>query len=87
MKTMFVSYSCPRTDCKINVSLSDLHGPSVVSSILLYYTSLPLWTYTYFTKASILSKAPFYSRCTRRGHPCPVPKYIKTATLGLRNCF
>ena len=31
---MFVSYSCPRFDCKLNASLVDLHGPSFVSSIL-----------------------------------------------------
>ena len=31
---MFVSYAYPRFDCKINVSLFDLDGPSVVSSIL-----------------------------------------------------
>ena len=29
-----VSNSYPRFDCKINVNLFDLHGPSVVSSIL-----------------------------------------------------
>ena len=28
----------------ICVSLFGLHGPSVVSPILLYYTGLPLWT-------------------------------------------
>ena len=31
---MFVSYSYPRFDCKLNESLFDLHGPSFVSSIL-----------------------------------------------------
>ena len=33
---MFVSYSYPRIDCKLNASLFDLHvhGPSFVSSIL-----------------------------------------------------
>ena len=34
---MFVSYSCPRFDCTINVSILPTHGPSVVSSILLHY--------------------------------------------------
>ena len=31
---MFVSYSYPRFDCKLNASLVDLHGPSFISSIL-----------------------------------------------------
>ena len=31
---MYVSYSYLRFDCKLNVSLFDLHGPSFVSSIL-----------------------------------------------------
>ena len=61
-ENIFVSYWCPRFDCKINVSLFDLHGPSYESFILLYYTSLPLWTYSDPTKASTLFKAPFYSR-------------------------
>ena len=46
----------------ICVSVFDLHGPSVVSPILLYYISLHLWTYNYPTKASTLIKALFYSR-------------------------
>ena len=33
-ENMFVSYSYPRFDCKLNASLADLHGPSFVSSIL-----------------------------------------------------
>ena len=53
---MFVSYSCPRFDCKIRVSLSDLHGPSVVFQILLYFTSLPLWTCNYPTKPVFLNQ-------------------------------
>ena len=56
---MFVSYSNPRFDCKLNASLVDLHGPSLS---LLYYTSLPLWTYSYLTKASTLTTVPSYSR-------------------------
>ena len=32
-KNMFVSYSYPRFDCKLNASRFDLHGPSFVSSI------------------------------------------------------
>ena len=31
---MFVSYSYPRFDSKLNTSLVDLHGPSFVSAIL-----------------------------------------------------
>ena len=34
MRNMFVSYSYLRFDYKLNASLSDLHGPSFVSSIL-----------------------------------------------------
>ena len=34
-ENMFLSYSCPRFDCKINGSLFDIDGHSVVSSI--YY--------------------------------------------------
>ena len=34
MKKVLVSYSYPRFDCKVNVSLFDLHGPLDVSSIL-----------------------------------------------------
>ena len=34
MKQMFFLYLYPRFDSKINVSLFDLYGPSVVSSIL-----------------------------------------------------
>ena len=59
----------------ICVSLFDLHGPTVVCPILLYYTSLPLSTYSYPTKASTLIKAPFYSR-HRRGHLCLVDTYL-----------
>ena len=40
---MFVSYTCPRFDCKINVSLFDLHGPSVVSSIYNYIIQVCLY--------------------------------------------
>ena len=58
-ENIFVSYSYPRPDFKLNASLFDLHGPS---SSLLYYTSLPLWTYSYLTKASILTTVPSYSR-------------------------
>ena len=36
---MFVSYSYPRFDCKLNASLFDLYGPSFVSSILPVYKS------------------------------------------------
>ena len=32
-ENMFVSYSYPRFDGKVNASLFDLHGPSFVSSI------------------------------------------------------
>ena len=39
------------------------------------YTSLPLWAYSYPTKASTLIKTPFYIR-TRRGHMCPVATYL-----------
>ena len=33
-ENLFVSYSYPRFDCKVNVSLFDQHGSSLVSSIL-----------------------------------------------------
>ena len=33
-ENLFVSYSYPRFDCKVNVSLFDQHGSSFVSSIL-----------------------------------------------------
>ena len=46
----------------ICVSLFDLYDSSVVSSILLYYTCLPLCPYHYPTKAGTLIKAPFYSK-------------------------
>ena len=38
--------ACKNLEAKsdVNMCLFDLHGPSVVSPILLYYTSLPLWT-------------------------------------------
>ena len=42
-ENMFVSYTCPRFDCKINVSLFDLHGPSVVSSIYNYIIQVCLY--------------------------------------------
>ena len=48
-ENMFVSYSCLRYDCKINVSLFDLHGPSVVFTIvpcLLCFFYLAVFTAT-----------------------------------------
>ena len=33
-ENLFVSYSYPRFDCKLNASLFDLHGPLFVSAIL-----------------------------------------------------
>ena len=41
---MFVSYSYPRFDCKLNASLFNLHvhGPSFVSSILYKYAFMDL---------------------------------------------
>ena len=33
-ENMFVSYSYPRFDCKLNASHYELHGPSFVSSVL-----------------------------------------------------
>ena len=40
---MFVSYSYPRFDCKLNATLFDLHGPSFVSSILYKSVFMDLW--------------------------------------------
>ena len=53
---------CSRFDVKTNVGLFDLHSPSIISSILLYYTNLHLLTHSYLKKASIFTKALFYSR-------------------------
>ena len=39
---MFVSYSYPRFDGKLNASLFDLHGPSFVSSIVYKSTFMDL---------------------------------------------
>ena len=51
----------------------DLHGHSVVTSILLYYTIMPLWTYSYPTKASIFIKGcAILLKALGGGHPCPV---------------
>ena len=44
VENVFVTYSYPRFDCKLNASLFDLHGPSLS---FLCYTCLPLWTYSY----------------------------------------
>ena len=32
-ENMFVSYSYPRFDCKLNACLFEIHGPSFVSSV------------------------------------------------------
>ena len=40
-----------------------------------YYTSLPLWTYSYQTKARTFIKASFYSR-HKAGASCPVDTYL-----------
>ena len=52
---VLVSYSYPRFDCKVNVSLFDLHGPLVVSSIL--YESVASWQNQYLNQGAILLKA------------------------------
>ena len=56
---MFVSYSYPRSDSKLNASHFDLHGPSVVSSILYKSAFMDL---KLSDKASTLITVPSYSR-------------------------
>ena len=68
---IFVSYLYPRFDCKVNVSLCDLHGSLFVSSVLYKSAFMGLWL---TDKASTL-------RChvtqdTRRGHSCPLDTYL-----------
>ena len=41
-KNMFVSYSYPMFDFKLNASLFDLHGPSFVFSILYKFAFMDL---------------------------------------------
>ena len=69
--------SCARTlslgQMSICISLFDLHGLSVVSCLLLYYTSLPLWTNSYPIKASTFNQGAIL---LRRGHPCPMDTYL-----------
>ena len=43
---------------------------------LLYYTSLPLWTYSYLTKPAPLSQCHL-TQGTRWGHPYPLDTYGK----------
>ena len=54
MMKMFVSYSYPRFDGKLNASLFGLHGPSFVSSILAFMDLSD--------KASTLITVPSYSK-------------------------
>ena len=58
-ENMFVSYSNPRFDCKLNASLFDLHGRSFVSSILYMSAFMDLQL---SDKASTLITVLSYSR-------------------------
>ena len=58
-ENVFVSYLYPRFDCNINVSLFDLHGPSVVSYLLNKSAFMDLQL---SDKASTSIKVPSYSR-------------------------
>ena len=56
---MFVSYSYPRFDGKLNASVFDLHGLSFVSSILYKSAFMDLQL---SDEASTLITVPSYSR-------------------------
>ena len=58
---MFVSYSYPSFDCKLNASLFDLDDPSFVSSILNKSAFMDLQLFDksqYLNHGAILLKAP-----------------------------
>ena len=64
---MFVLYSYLRFDCKINVSLFGIHGPSVFSSILYKSAFIDL----------VIRQSQYHlTQGTRRGHPCPLDTYL-----------
>ena len=70
---MFVSYSHPRFDCKLNASPSDLHGPSFVSSILYKSAFMDLQLPD---KSQYLNHGAILLKALGRGHPCPLDTYI-----------
>ena len=72
---MFVSYSYPRFDCKLNASLFDLHGPSFVSSRL--YKSAFI---VYMTKPVPKLRCHF-TQGSRQGNSCPLDTYLVRISL------
>ena len=70
-----------RFDYKINISLFDLHGPSVASPIIqvCLYWHIGIWQSQYLNQGAILLKALGW------GHPHPLDTYLVPFQNNLKN--